>query len=695
MPDIQTDAESGPDLPIPRRWEPWRIAVVAAHLAPAALVGGLLLGLVGGAIGVALGFVALLVAPGWLLWKILRGPISTEALAVPALWIAFSFAVMSPAVGPMVFFGGPALAVEWYGLSVLIVLGVAGSMVPHPRIEPLNKSGIAVAATTVIAMVYRSFTWHGGSDDLSFLGYLRATSLGSYPSVNPFMAGDLPVNLRWRFSGWTGISGVLSHLGDADPQMVLRRVLPVILLLFAVSALYLLARVLSGDRMLAVLAAFAVLVVPIITGTSGKTDFKFIYKDIGYDKYAALLIFAPVAAALLITFYRSRSRSTGILVSVVVWASLFTHAVIMIEGIAILLLFVVIDGIVTRPPQWRAAAGWVLVVLSPILVTAALASFSGERQGTVASDVAELSDIAEKSRQIGPIEIWVPLPSMTPAEVLAAQPEEAPIVFSRGYANTPAGRIVAFLPNGWPIAYPGALRNTRYLIVAFALLTIVVGRRRDGVALWIVAASAAALSVYVVPPAAALAARFLTPWQLYRFAWELPVPLMVAWLASTWLKNTKWTAHKGIALGVLLGLVFAWSSHSTLLRTGPSPSSQRLTTTLEQFEGYSGVMLAPSTIMNGAVSMWPDLLAVSHRGFSTMSNAFAVSRQDEALERYADARRFFRSIPTSERLATLDRYDVRYVVIHKDNTDQFDLGALGLNRIKAVGQGYVLYERQS
>jgi hypothetical protein len=668
-----------------------RSALVVLHLIPAGLVGALMLGLVDGLIGAVIGFVSLLVVPGWLLWKILQGPITTEPLALPALWLVFSFALLSPAVAPMVFFGGPALAVEWYALAVLVVLGVAGSRVSNPRIEPLGTAGIAVAAVGGIAMVYRALTWHSDGDSLTFLGYLRATAMGSYPSTNPFFATDLPVNPRWRFSGWSGVTGVLSHLGDADPQQILQTVLPVLMIIFAASALYLLAQTLTGDRWLAEAAALATMIVPLITGNTGKTDFVFTYQDIGQDKFTALLIFVPALSAMLVGFYRSRRRSTGILVSLVLWASLFTHAVVVIMGVAIFLAFVVIDRLVTRPPKWRSAAGWSLVVIAPLVVTAALASLVGTRQGTVAGDVNQLSDFAEPRYQIGSIQLWVPNP-MTPGELREAEPEDAAAVFSRGYAATTEGPAVVFLSNGWPLAHPGVLQNGRYLLLAFALLVIVVGRYHDGLALWIVGSTATALSVYVLPPVAAIAARLVTPWQLYRFAWLIPVPLAVAWLVSKARTATKWGLPLGLAIGLLLGLVFAWSSHSTLLRTGPAPARDRLTASVEQLEGRDGIILAPNDLVIAAVSRWHDLKAFSFRGYSSMSNAFPVSRQGEALERFRDARIFFRKLSTDERLTILSRYDVRYVAIQGDDSDQIDVDALGLRFIEEIGRDYVLYE---
>ena len=283
---------------------------------------------------------------------------------------------------------------------------------------------------------------------------------------------------------------------------------------------------------------------------------------------------------------------------------------------------------------------------------------------------------------------------MTAAELLEAGPEDAPAFFSRGYATSFQGPIVAFLANGWPLPHPRVLMSMRYLIVAFTVLMIVAGRRRDGVALWILASAAAALSIYSFPPVAALTARFITPWQLYRFAWLLPVPLMVAWLTAIWIRGERWAGPKGVALGLLLGFIVAGSTYSTLLRTGPSGRNERQAVTVEQLEGYSGVIIARSDIMNAAVTRWPEILAISHRGYSSMSNAFPVSRQDEALERMADVRRFFRKIPTAERLSILDRYEVRYIVIHRDEEVGFDLEGLSLDRVAAIGQGNVLYQWQ-
>jgi hypothetical protein len=682
----------GSDPPSVGGWGLRAARNAAIHLIPAAAVGALMVGLIAGLAGAVLGFVALYVAPGWLLWKILRGPVSSDPVALPAVWLVFSFLVLIPAVGPVVFFGGPARPVEWYALIVLVVLGIAASRVPSPRLERPGWMGIAGGAAAVSAMVFRAFTWHTNSDDLTFLGYMRATYLGEYPSVNPFLLGDLPLNLRWRFSGWTGISGVLSHVADADPEVILRTVLVVALIPFVASALYLLVRVLSGDRSFAMTAGLAALIVPLVIGTQGKGDHKFLYRDLPYDKFSAILIFVPVIAALLVMFYRSPRRSFGILVSAVVWASLFTHAVTILMGIGFFFVFVLLDRFVTRPAEWRSAASWSLIVVAPLILTAGLASLGGERHGTLASDVAELSDIAAPTMQLGPLQLWEPLP-LGAGEVANADPEDAAALFSRGFA-TQASPIVMFLPNGWPLPHPQTLTSLRYLIVALAALIILIGRHRDAVAVWILASIGTTALIYLFPPAAVLAARFITPWQLYRFTWLLPVPLIVAWLVAVWLRGQRWAAARGVALGLVLALVVGSTSYRALLRTSPSRSDERLTATVEQLEGYSGVLIGELGIMYAAVTRWPDLLAVSHRGFSSMSNAFPVTRQDEAVERFVDVRRFYRGVTTDEQLAILDRYGIRYIIIHRDDRALFDREALGLGRVAAIGNGNFLYEWQ-
>lgn len=664
------------------------------HLMPAAIVGILMLDIVTGVVGGIAAIAVALVAPGWLLWTLVPTRLDNDAPSLPALWLVLSFTVLSPAIGGMTFFGWPALVVEFYLLAALVVLGLAAARVATPRLVPWDRMGIALAATAVGAVVFRALTWHDSDDDLSYLGFMRRVAdEGSYPDTNPFLAGDLPLAQRWRLDGWTGLTGALSHLGDANPVNVYMDILPAVLVLVGASALFILARTLSGNLRFAYIAAFSGLLVPLLTGVAGiggrKTDFKYWYRSLAQNKYAALIIFLPVVAALLVAAYRSRHRTTAITAAVALWAMLFAHPVPAVFTVMLFLLFVIADLRINRSSDWKAALVLSLAMLLPLIVTAVGVSFGGESFGTRLGDVEDVSEIAYVSHDFGPVEILLPRrPKLNTADA-----SQAAVVFIGGHALNDGPRIALFW-NGMPIAHWRMLGNPGNLIVVLAVALIILGRARDPVALWILASTLVAVSVFVLPPFAAVVSRFITPWNLWRFSWLMPVPLATAWLIGHWLQRTKWKMSGAAAIAVVLTVVFMTSAHANFFRTGPSKSDARIQAAVAELDGFEGVLLGQGRVKEWAISTYADLDAVSYRGLATMSNGFPATRRSEALQRFQATRIFYdEATSAEERLAILARNNVDLVLIAKDDVTLIDPQSLGLEEVKTVGRDDVLFER--
>ncbi|MCP3973509.1 MAG: hypothetical protein GY720_03335 [bacterium] len=666
----------------------------AIHMLPAALVGVLMLGLVGGIVGAVVSFAVVLVAPGWLAWKLLpAGILENDPPALPALWLVLSFTLLSPVLGGAAFLGWPVAIVEIYLLVGLAVLGILAVRVATPTIEPWGRTGTVLAGVAGLAVVFRALTWHNSGDDKSYLGFMNGIiEGGTFPTVNPFLTGDLPLSTRWKLDGWTGITGIISHLGDASPVNVYRDLLPAVLILFAASALFLLARVLSGDVRFGHYAALSGLLVPLITGTKGKTDFKFWYKSIAQNKYAALIVFLPVVAALLIAAYRSRKRSAALVGAAALWAMLFAHPVPAVFAVLVFGVYVIGDLLFNRPPEVRAAVILAGLMVAPLLVTAAGLSLTSERYGTSIGDIEDFAEFVSPAIDVGPIEIWEPL-DLT-GGVVSADPSMATVVFASGHAWSGNPRV-AFLANGIPMAHWRLLDNPANLLVLAAFLVIIIGRHRDPVALWIVAATLVAVSVFLIPPFAAIVARFTTPWQLWRFSWMMPVPLAVAWLLTHRLRRAKPLFPAPVVIGLVL-LVFTLlsSTHGLLLRAGPHTNDVRIEAAVADLDGLEGVLLAQSPIQDEANSAHTELIGFSYRGLATTSNNFPSELRSEAFSRFQDARLFFhRTATMSDRLEILDRYDVRYVVVEKKDRDKIQPKDLGLQKVGTVGGESLLYER--
>lgn len=657
---------------------------------PALIVVALLAGWPEGTLGGYVVFAVMMVAPGWLIWRILPSRVFEldEPVALPALWLVFSFTVLSPAVGGLVFFGWSVFAVEWYLLVVLLGLAIAQLFVEERRSAGPWEAGTAVVFVGALAAAaYRTSIWRIGTDDHTYIGYLRAfLATERYPATNPFMSGDIPLAPRWRLDAWTGTTGVLSHLGNVDPELFFREILPGVMVLFVGSALYVLARSLSDNRMFAHVAAISAMVIPLITNSAK-------YRSIGYNKFSALFVFLPVAAALMMYVYRKGRRATAGLAAAVFWGALFVHPVPALWVAALVAAFVVVDSYVARKVAWPSI-GLVAAAMLPMVLTAFIVSSTGEKFGVRLGDVDELSQIARPVIDIGPVTVWEPRPE---GSTIATDPEDAEELFVLGHVNGPRGPRLMFLRNGMPMAHwQNLFSQPGDWLVGLALLLILFGRYRDDVALWVVASTVVSISVFLLPPLAVVVGRFITPWQLWRFSWLMPAAMSAAWLVGVWLPRARIKAVAAVLILLAVGLTYNAASPRFSFRTEPSPSYERLQASIQQLVPYDGVFLDNSSLRNQASSQLQTYKAVSFAGFTHMSNGFPSTRRDEAFDRLRDLRVFFSSgATTAERIAILDQHQVDYVIVEISKLDRFDFEALDLGRIEDIGEDLVLYQRSA
>ncbi|MCP3975079.1 MAG: hypothetical protein GY720_11375 [bacterium] len=664
-----------------------RFSRLAMPFLPALLVVVLLVGWPGGNVGGYVAFLVMLVAPGWLVWRILPDRVLDwdDPVALPALWLVLSFTLMSPAVGGLVYFGWSVFAVEWYLLLVLLGLGVAQAFVPQRRTAgPFDAATAAVLVVSAAVASWRTLIWRVGIDDDTYIGYLRAfLATDSYPVTNPFMSGDIPLAPRWRLDAWTGTTGVLSHLGNVDPELFFREILPGIMVLFVGSALFVLVKALSSNRTLSHVAGVAALVIPLITSSTR-------FRSIGYNKFTGLFVFLPVVAALMIYVYRGNRRWTAGLAAATFWGAMFVHPVPALWIAGLLVAFVAIDSYVARKVTWPVV-GLVGAAMVPMILTAFLVSSTAEQFGVRLGDVDELSQIATPAFEVGPLTIWEPLPE---GNIVGTAPDGIEELFVLGHMNGGGPRIM-FLENGMPVAHwRNLFGQPGDLLVGLALLIILFGRYRDDLALWVVAATAVSVSVFLLPPVAMIVARFITPWQLWRFSWLMPAALATVWLLGVWLPRARFKAVAGAIVVFTLGLTFYAAEPRFTFPTEPSRSHERLQALIEEVAEYEGVFIDGSELRSQASVQLEGYQAVAFAGFTHMSNGFPSSRRDEAFARLRDVRFFFReNATTADRIAILEQHNVDYVIVDEARLGRFDFEALGLEHIDDIGEDLVLFRR--
>ncbi len=404
---------------------------------------------------------------------------------------------------------------------------------------------------------------------------------GRIASEDAVFGGGGPAAGRSWFGGWWVAEALLARAGGLDAVDCHQVYLPLLLVPFAVLAVFALARQIFQSVGLALVACCFQVLYYVSSAFPHQSAGWMLLCRTAQDKSVASLIMVPVAVALALSLMRQASeqtspgnRTSDILLLVVLVAATVVHPQGIVWGGVALIPFALLEVIRLRTRRS-------VVVLCLILLAF---SVSG---GFLLSGRGTLEDAVEVLRATNPESREVPsLASVyLPGETLMT-PDE------------PSSGYIAEKVDAADVGDP--LRVTRYpmailgLASAFILLGFV---HKSLGARYLACVTFSVLFLVFTPPGAALGARLMTFRTLHRLTWLLPWGLVIVFVLSGLKLRTRWVwvIFVGIALVLARGnpgnyvkslAVERWRMRPATgvaevlraLRTEPSPQGRVLAT---------------------------------------------------------------------------------------------------------------------
>ena len=623
--------------------------------------------------------VSALLAPGVLVWWCLGGPVSRHPAALPAVAFALSWAALLPLVIAFVFLHVPTGVVAGGTLLMLVGLGAMATRRRWPAME--RPTGGPWPAVAVSAMAVARVFMGGEADQVTHVSLARVIEVtGRYPSVNPFLTGQIPLAPRWRVGGWTGFLGAISNLSGFDAKPLLTDLLPLLGVVLTASATFLIARYLGGSRRFATIATVltAVALPLVYVEPRPVAHTRLWLTAAGEDKGMAFAVLLPVVWVVLLGLLERPTWARAAGGGALALSLFFIHPLMFVFGVLMLGAYGVAHAVSTRTVPLRAAL-LLGAALVPSAVLALGLAIMSPAYGVSSADIASPSDVGTPVR-IGPLTIWQPYS----ADGATAPPTSDPTVAALrtkfefgegaryiivGDTIMPSPRILLLGPN--------------VAAIVACLLVIFLGPA-GRLRLWVIAGLTMAVAPYLLPPLASVLARVANPWILWRVIWLLPLPLALAWMINSGLRRHRLVAVA--AAGIAVTLAFSFSLASWLLRDGSFH-----TTAAHALTGERGIVIGGEHSSRW-LRVYNDDLRFVAGGPISGANNYPRSQLERVFRRDAAVTAFFEPATSSRaRARTLEKYGVTHVVMTEGEAPKLDLEGVGLSEPVALGDRALLY----
>ncbi len=468
----------------------------------------------------ALGLFLIFIFPGYLISSVLL-PSSFSLSQIPTFFV-FSLALWAIPATALQLVGA-----NWFAFRVVFVLMLWALLiaalarrwraektsVAFARSEIIIELGLALLGIVVAFLVAR------GARDADDWLYLQVTQqfIGSDP-FQIFAASEARYSVRYAFHVWIFLQAYLGEWLNADVVMLLRDLLPTLVAPLALLSFYAWGKTFFGAARGGLIAVCVQLLI-YVTFANGDGWGRGFFARSAQDKFLVWLIVLPIALMFAWNFLRAGKFSN--------W---FAYLAAMIAGL------------------WVHPVSLFLVVLS--LGGFALFNFF--------------------SRAAFPRRRWFSLTIATLPALLAPLVIRATTLPSVFTVNTPEVEAYMRLSDGRLLFRPPfylldpALLAHPILLFSFALLVLYATRWRDDMRvqfLW--GATLVPLALLFNPFTARILGEMLTPWQLWRMTWGLPVAFIFTQTFLEWraLPIAKWNPEKiSLALILLASAAFGLSS---------------------------------------------------------------------------------------------------------------------------------------
>jgi len=475
-------------------------------------------------------------------------------------------------------------------------------------------------------------------DDWYYLAYIKDYAVGTpLASEDAIFAMGNPVTPRiWFGGGWWVLEALLAKVSGVDPVACHQIYLPVLLLPFAVLAVYTLSRCLFGSAWAALLACGFQVLFYLSSAFPYKSAGWMVFARTAQDKVVSCFVVVPIAAALALRLIdraedddSTHPRGLVYIYWIVVLTSVLVHGMGPVWCCLCIAPFALVEWLRTRTKDSTLA---LVQMVLPILACAViLVSARGLVRAVITAPVPDV----------------IPTPGALSGLYLPGTP------FSLGTDTTnpitwifrESFRILNPL---FIMRYPLAIAG---LVLTFALFRYV---RSSVAARFLLSLTGSTLLLLFTPIGIALTDWFITPRMVFRLAWVFPWGLTIAFFPAK-LKVRPFVTFLMLA-AVILALARGDPGNYTALfsrmrgRNRPSPDAAAAFEYLGSRPSPQGVILASEATGRMIPAFLPDGYPVNFREFGPVD-------QDK-LKRLVGQRRIDPVF-----LDEIERHDVHYILI--------------------------------
>jgi hypothetical protein len=474
---------------------------------------------------------AIILFPGIVITRLCGEPRNLHPLMRLALWFVVGLAMLA-----VVGFIGIVTRMPLSLLMTITVFAYAAGMVAAIIMlfqgkgmqgsSDYNRIAAAILIVTAIALAIGTLATPRDSDDWFYLAYIRDyvndIPLNSMDAI--FDAGHQASPRAW-YGGWWVAEAMLSRAVGIDPVGLHQVIMPILLLPFAVLALFTLAdRVFRSERM-AYLALFLQVVFYLSSALPSDSAGWAVLCRTAQDKTVSGFIMVPIVTVLALDLLRtmsSRERKRdesshwglALLYGLCLAGATLVHPMAAIWSAIAVLPFMVVETIRQRR---RSIGSALLLAVIPFILCAAI---------LLEGRVATVSTL--EGRELGPHE----------GKGLSSffEPE-----FPGAGVRPEAGDRVLELSAKIHIGHP--LLVTRYplamlgFVLTFLLLKYV---RQSEAARYLVVVTFSIMVLTFVPGLANITSAVVTRKMLYRLTWLLPWGLTTAFVLDRIVPRARW-----------------------------------------------------------------------------------------------------------------------------------------------------------
>lgn len=433
-----------------------------------------------------LGLALFFLVPGYLIGRIIAPDDDEWTVARLPHWFAYSLAVWAvPATALQL------LGASWVGFRVVFVLlgwvlGVValsrprggGGRRPAFRLRALAPELVLLGLGIGAALLTMSAPRDG--DDWSYL--IIVQSLASRADFQLVSGVEARYTLRYVFHVWFFGQAFLREWLNADLVTLAREVLPALLAPLALWSFYGWARTFLGGRRAALLALLVQCAIA-ITFTYGEGWGRGLFVRVAQDKFVVWLVLFPVILQHLWQWLSLGRRRDLFALALALLAGVWVHVVvlfILLVGVAGVALFNLTSRVAFPRRRWALVALVALPVLATPLVVRATT-----------------------------------LPAVFTVDTNAVD----------SYMRLARDRLL-FQPPFYLI-HPDLIAHPLLLFALALLVGLASSLRGDRRVQFLWGSALVPLALAVNPYTARLLGEMLTPWQLWRFTWNLPAALIL------------------------------------------------------------------------------------------------------------------------------------------------------------------------